>query len=265
MDWIETGRMDELGRVSTPVHHLDARAKLVVTMAFVGTVMSYGPYEVSALTPFLAYPLFLLARGRIPLRFVARKVLIAAPFALVVGMFNPLLDRQPVTPLGPWMVTGGWLSFASILLRFILCVGAALALVACTGIHRLTAGLTQLGVPRVFVNQLLFLYRYLFVITDQGSRMMRSVDLRLATPHSLRLTVYGSLIGHLLLRALDRAERIHQAMVARGFDGHIRVAVPPALQVQDWAFATSWLVFFAFARMHNLANVLGQAFTGGEP
>ncbi|HPG01028.1 MAG TPA: energy-coupling factor transporter transmembrane component T, partial [Kiritimatiellia bacterium] len=139
--------MDELGRMDTPAHRLDARAKAIVTFAFIAIVMSFPRYAISALTPFLLYPIALISWGHIPPRHILKKMLIAAPFALIIGIFNPLMDHQPMAAIGPIVITGGWLSFASIMLRFALTVGAALALVACTGMYRLAAGLEQLGVP----------------------------------------------------------------------------------------------------------------------
>jgi cobalt/nickel transport system permease protein len=256
-EWLEIGRLDELGRMDTPAHRLDARAKAIVTLAFIVVVMSFPRHEVSALTPFLLYPAAFLALGRIPVRHVLKKILIAAPFALVVGLFNPLLDRQPLVALGPLTVSGGWVSFASLLVRFVLTVGAALALVACTGLHRLGAGLAQLGVPRVFVVQLLFLYRYLFVVADEGGKMLRAVDLRSEGKRSVRFRVYGSLVGNLLLRSIDRAERVYRAMVSRGFDGEVRVLQRSAFRWPDLGFVCGWLAFFAVARVCNLADSLG--------
>lgn len=260
--WVDMGGMDELGRLDTPVHRLDARAKIVVTLAFLGVALSFPSHALSALTPLALYPLALLARGRIPMAPIVRKMLVAAPFALVVGLFNPLLDRAPMLHVGPWVVTSGWISFASIMLRFALTVGAALALVACTGMYRLGAGLERLGLPRIFVTQLLFLYRYLFVISAEGATMRRSVALRAAGARALPLRMYGSLVGHLLLRSLDRADRVHKAMVARGFDGEVRLRASPAPGRRDAAFVAGWLAYFAAARAWNLADLLGQALLG---
>jgi len=257
-DWIEIERMDELGRMDTPVHRLDARAKAVVTLVYIAIVMSFPRYALSALIPFLFYPVVLLSVGRIPVLHILKKILVAAPFAVVIGIFNPFLDRAPVAMIGPLMVTGGWVSFVSILFRFVLTVGAALALVACTGMYRLGAGLEQLGVPRVFVMQLLFLYRYLFVVANEGQKMLRSLALRSGGARTLRLRVYGSLVGHLLLRSMDRAERVHRAMVARGFDGEIRVLHKPRFRLSDWGFVGGGLLFFVVARVWNLAGGLGQ-------
>lgn len=258
----EVGVMDDLGRMDTPVHRLDARAKAVVTLVFIGVVMSFPRHALSPLTPFLVYPVALVALGRIPVRFLARKILIAAPFALVIGIFNPLLDREPVTTIGSVAISGGWLSFVSILFRFLLTVGAALALVACTGMNRLGAALERLGVPRVFVVQLLFLYRYLFVIADQAGKMKRSAEIR-SSGRSLRLRVYGSMIGHLLLRSMDRAERVYRAMVARGFDGEVRILRPSSFGWPDMLFVAGCILFFLSARLWNLADAFGRLLTRG--
>jgi len=254
--------MDELARRDTPARRLDARAKIIATLAFVVAVMSFPRHAVAALTPFAFYPLALIALGRIPPGFILKKVLAASPFAVAVGLFNPILDRAPAATLGPLVITGGWVTFASILLRFALTVGAALALVACTGMNRLGAALERLGVPRVLVVQLLFLYRYLFVTSDQAARMARGAALR-SGGRRPGLRVYGSMIGHLLLRSLDRAERIYRAMVARGFDGEIRVLEPSAFRRRDAAFVCGCLALFGSARAWNIAGAVGRLLTGG--
>jgi len=254
--WLSVGDMDRLGRMDSPVHRLDARVKAVVTLVFIGIVVSFPRYEVSALTPFLLYPVVLASAGGIPPRAIVRKLLVAAPFALIIGIFNPLLDREPMARIGSLAISGGWFSFASILLRFALTVGAALTLVACTGVYRLTAGLERLGMPRIFAGQVLFLYRYLFLLADQGSKMARAVELRsMGKPMGLR--VYASMLGQLLLRTMDRAARIHRAMVARGFDGEIRTLRTASIGRADLAFASAWLLWFAAARCWNLAAGLG--------
>jgi cobalt/nickel transport system permease protein len=140
------------------------------------------------------------------------------------------------------------------MLRFLLTVGAALTLIACTGMNRLGASLAQFGVPRVFVVQLLFLYRYLFVISNEGGKMFRSVELRSEKGHHLPLRVYGSLVGTLLIRSMDRAERVYRAMVARGFEGEIRVLRPSSFGWKDGVFVLGWLTFFSVARTWNLAE-----------
>ena len=264
-NWIEIGRMDELARLDTPVHRLDARAKVITTMAFIMAVMSFPRYEISALTPYFIYQLVLVFLGRIPPGYIMRKMLVAAPFALVIGIFNPFFDRSPAIVINSLVISGGWVSFVSIILRFLLTVGAALALVACTGMYRLVEGLERICLPRIFAVQLLFLYRYLFVVADEGARMMRSLELRTCGSVKLSCHVYGSLLGHLFLRSMGRAERIYRAMVARGFSGEIRGLRQTSSRPVDWMFLLGWITFFIVARKWNLAASLGGLVMGGVP
>ncbi len=255
--------MDDLGRMDSPIHRIDARAKIIATAAFVLAVMSFPRYEVSALMPLFAYPFALIAVGNLPAGYLLKKVAVAAPFALFVGIFNPLLDRQPMGMIGPVAISGGWFSFASIMVRFTLTVSAALALVACTGIHRLCAGLKMLGLPSPFVVQLLFLYRYFFVIGDEGLRMLRAAEMRSTGARTLAFQTYGTLIGHLLVRSMDRAQRIYRSMVSRGFDGEVRLLRREAPGWRDVAFACGWIAFFAFARSWDLAEFVGRWLSRG--
>lgn len=261
--WREIGQMDEFGRIDSPVHNLDPRAKAVTTIAFVATVMSFHRHEITALVPFLLYPVALLSAGRIPVGPVLRKVLLAAPFVFFVAVLNPLLERAPVASIGPIVITGGWLSFASILFRFVLTVGAALTLVACTGVQRLGAGLESMGVPYTLVTQILFLYRYLFLISDHGTRMFRSMELRSVGARTAPFHVRASLLGSLLLRSIDRAERVHLAMSSRGFDGRMRTLDALRFRASDALFVAGWVAFFAVARTWNLPLVLGDILAGG--
>lgn len=255
--------MDELGRMDSPIHRLDTRAQLLTCLGFVLVVMSYSRYEVAALMPLFLYPVILSVIGRLPFRVLVRKIIIAAPFALFVGMFNPLLDHHVEGVIGVYPLTGGWLSFISILIRFVLTVSAALILIACTGIHRLCEGAERMGAPRVFVVQLMFLYRYFFVIGDEGARMVRGVKMRSMGRHSLGLKTYGRLVGQLMMRAMDRAQRIYRTMVARGFEGEIHVLHQASWGWRETVFVVTWLGFFLSTRFYNIPVELGRWITGG--
>ena len=109
---------------------------------------------------------------------------------------------------------------ASILIRCALTVSTGLILVASTGFNPLCEGLTRLGLPQVFTTQLMLLHRYAVVLADEAARMSLARELR-ACGRAIPLAIYGPLLGHLLLRALQRAQRLHQAMLSRGFDGRL--------------------------------------------
>ncbi len=265
---LSLGAMDQMARGDTPVHRLDPRAKLLTVLAFILVTVSFGKYELSALLPLFLFPVTLAAAGRVPPGLIGRKLLFALPFVLFVGVFNPILDRAPVLALGGLAVSGGWVSFLSILLRSLLTLGAALALVAVTGMPALCAAMERFGAPRAFAVQLLFLYRYLFVLAEEAMRMALARDLRSfgrgRGRRGLGLRAAASLLGHLLLRTLDRAERVFHAMRSRGFSGQVRLLRPMRFRWGDLFFVLGWGAFFAAARAWNLPRLLGAALTGGN-
>lgn len=251
--------LDTMARGETWVHRLDPRAKLITTLLFLLTVVSVDKYAIAQLLPFLLYPVALIAIGGLPPRYFLRKIGVVAPFAILLGIFNPLLDRAVMLQLGPLAISGGWLSFTSLLVRFSLTVGTALVLIAMTSFNGLCLALESLRVPRLFVTQLLFLYRYLFVLVDEARRMTRARELRTFARRHPGLKTFGSMLGHLLLRAADRAERIHLAMRCRGFDGHIRLLTTPAFGAMDALFVLGWFSFFLLCRLFNIPGLLGGA------
>lgn len=261
---LEIGTLDDLARGQSPLHRLDPRAKVLTTMAFLFTVVSFGKHDVAALLPLTLYPVALAALGGIPGGVIFRRLLLASPFALCVAAFNPLLDRQILLHLGPLAISGGWLSFASIMLRFCLTVAAALTLIAVTGMNRTCEALERIGLPKVFAVQLAMLHRYIFVLVEEGARMARARGLRAFEGRGLGLASYAPLAGQLLLRAMDRAQRVHAAMLCRGFDGRFRSGAGASFGVKETMFVVGWAAFFILVRLYDLPALLGALLTMGR-
>jgi cobalt/nickel transport system permease protein len=260
---LDLDTLDSLGQGNSAIHRLDARAKLVVTLAFIIAVVSMDRHAVGDLLPFFLFPIVLVAVSGVPAGFVLRRIAMVAPFAVLVGAFNPLLDREVALSIGSVGISGGWLSFASILLRFALTIGAVLILVATTPVPSLGRAAEALGTPRVFVTQLLGLYRYLFLLSDEMHRVLRAYRLRMPDDRAPSWRVFAGILGQLLLRAVARARRVHEAMLCRGFDGGWRLLATPRMGSRDWLFMAGWMALFAALRLWFPARAVGEALVGG--
>lgn len=254
-------RLDLLAYGDSPLHRLDARAKVLVTAAFIVSVVSHGRYELAALLPFFVFPVVMVTAGNLPAFFIARKIVLLCPFVIIIGLFNPLLDRQPLFQLGSVPIPGGWVSFLSIIVRSTLTIGAAFALLGLTGFTAICQALERLGMPRVFAVQLMFLYRYIFVLTEEGNRATRARELRSFGRMGLGIRSFSSLIGHLLLRTWQRAERIHSAMLSRGFTGVFHVQRQQRFGAPELIFVLGWFALFILLRLLNVSHYLGRMVT----
>lgn len=254
----DISHMDTLASGNSVFHRLDPRAKLVTTLIFIGTVVSFGKYEISGMIPFIIFPVILITVGHLPVGYLTKKIIIVAPFAFFVGILNPFLDRTVLLEIYGYGISGGWISFFSIMMRFALTVGTALILISLTGFHSVCMALEKLGVPRPFVIQLLFLYRYIFVLIDEAAHMVRARALRSFGSKGNGIRPYGSMLGHLLLRTLDRAQRIHLAMCCRGFDGTLRILKPLNIGISEILFVTGWSSLFLAMRFFNIPQIIGS-------
>jgi cobalt/nickel transport system permease protein len=162
-------------------------------------------------------------------------------------------------------VSGGWVSFASLVMRATLTLSVVMLLLATTGLNGIAAAMERLGVPKVFTVQLLFLYRYIFVLAEEALRLTRARALRTFGSRGTGFRPYASLLGHLLLRTLDRAERIHQAMLARGFDGQVRLRRRLRFGTADLLFTLGWSALFVFMRIVDVPLFLGGIAMGVLP
>lgn len=255
------GSLNLLSLQDTPIHRIDPRSKIFVTILFIFITVSFSKYELSGMLPLIIYPVVIISLGRIPLRSVILKVLAVSPFAIAIGIANPFIDRQIIMNIGGFGISGGTVSFISILMKFALTVGTALTLVATTGFETMCAGLIRFKIPKVFAVQLLFMYRYIFVLFDETLRMIRAHSLRSFRTYP-DIKILGSLIGQLLLRSLNRAERIHNAMISRGFDGDIRIMKEMKMQWPDYSYIIIWCMFFFLCRLYNLPQALGSLIIG---
>ena len=135
-------------------------------------------------------------------------------------------------------------------------------MIAVTGFTAVCQALEQLGMPRVFAVQLHFLYRYIFVLTEEVARVSRARELRSFGGAGLGIRPYSSLTGNLLLRTWELAERLHMAMLARGFSGEFHALHATRFGGKELVFLLGWSGVFLALRLWNVSGVMGAFMTG---
>jgi len=245
----------------TIFHKIDPRAKLLVTIIFIGMVLSYHKYEVISLIPFFSYPLIFILGGKIPFKLVFKRALLVSPFVLLIAIFNPFLDRAALYTLNGLEISGGLVSFFSIILRFFLTISSIIILLASTKFETFCFSLQKLKAPSIFVVQLLLMWRYIFVLLEETARMVRAYFLRnFNLKKGIKFRIYIYILGNLLLRSLARAQRIYLAMLSRGFQGKIMIIDDQKFGVREIFYVSGWTLFFVGLRFLNLPYKMGLLF-----
>jgi cobalt/nickel transport system permease protein len=229
--------VERWSRTASPLHAIDARAKFGALLFFLIAVSTTPP---PAQVAFAAYVVLLgLAAivSRLPLVGLLERASLVLPFSATFAAIT-------------WWSGNPWSALA-LLEKSFLSGFAALLLIGTTPLPQLVGALDSLGAPRTLLLVIQFLYRYLFVISEQGQHMRLAARSRqgLARGGVSRFRAAGGALAVLFARSSERADGIYQAMLARGFQGRFPLSAPQAFSFSDGLFLVFAVVLCAATRI----------------
>jgi cobalt/nickel transport system permease protein len=222
----------------TLVHRLPPQCKLLAAAGFAVAVVA-TPRE--RFWAFGVHALLLVAVAvvaRVPAAFVARRMVIEVPFVLFAVAIPIIGTGERVEVLGaPLSVEGLWAAW-NILAKATLGVVASILLAATTEPRMMLLGAERLRLPRLLVQIATFMLRYLDVILDQMGRMRIARESRGFVARDIRQApVLARSAGALFIRSYERGERVHLAMLSRGYTGVMPVIRESPASARDWGTA----------------------------
>jgi cobalt/nickel transport system permease protein len=192
-------------RLENPMARLPAELKLGAALVIiVGTVIVppqwVGWFAGAGLLVILAV-LF----SRIPLVFLLKRLAWLSPLILSVALVNAL---QPAAR-GSWVIVA---------VRSTLCLLTVILVSNTTPFSKILRVLKRVRVPGLLITTIALMHRYLFVLTSEAERMARARASRtFVRDRRARWQTLSTVVGRLFVRASERAERIYDAMCARGW------------------------------------------------
>lgn len=232
-------RIERWSRTDSPVHRRHAAARILATLAFLISIATFrdatfrrGPLAVWFL--FFALLVLTIVAARLPVFALLKVAAAVLPFALCFAVVTAL--------------SGDRVLAAQLVIRSYLSALAALLLVATTPMPELIAGLEWLRAPRFLMQVMQFLYRYLIVLVAEATAMAQARAARAGTLRTLQLRQAAGAAGVLFARSYARAEAIHRAMLARGFEDRLPVFSKARFTLSDTVFVAGAVVLAAGIR-----------------
>lgn len=218
--------LERWSRGSSPLHQRDARAKILALLVLL-VVIATAQRQVPLLALLLSALLIAAAKwARLPAWGALARAAVILPFTMVFGVIC-WLAGDPARGL-------------SLVLKSYVSALAVLLLVATTPLPNLLRGLEAMGIPPFLLMVAQFLYRYLFVISEEAQHMRKAAAARAPalrfTGGSVRFRAAAGALAVLFARSYGHAVEIHRAMLARGFRGVFRPLETPRFAVRDAAF-----------------------------
>lgn len=203
----------------TRLHRASPRAKLIALVVFAVVVVATPREWFAAFAFYAAVVIGMLAASRIRPRTVLRRMVIEVPFVVFAALMPFVATGPRIDVAGLSLSIAGLWGAWGLLVKATLAVLAATVLVETTEPRRIVLALESLRLPRQLTSIMAFMLRYLEVIVDESARMKTAREARgfsARGPRSWRVLAAG--VGSLFVRSHGRGERVHLAMLARGYE-----------------------------------------------
>jgi len=206
----------------SPIHRAEPQHKILVLVGFVLLVVATPREWFAAYLVHLALLGVVVAISRVPVGYLLKRLVVEIPF-VVFALLMPFIALGPrIDVLGISVSEAGLLAGWGLLVKGTLGVLASLTLAATTEPADVLRGLERLRMPDLIVQIMGFMIRYLDVVSAELGRMMTAMRSRGCDPRRPRhWPVLGKTLGALFIRSYERGERIHLAMLSRGYTGKL--------------------------------------------
>lgn len=248
-------------RKNTDIHPLSI---LLVTICYIGVTASFGNYDMPKLFSMI---IFLIAGGilyDISLKNSFRRLKYILLFPLFLGAANLVLDRQILWYLGKIPITSGMVSMVTLFIKGVFMVYATYFMIIRIGIEGLCLAMRAIHVPGILITQITLSYRYIIVLLREMERMWTSYHMRAPGQKGIQIKAWGSFLGLLFLRSMERADNIYHSMLLRGYQENVGIPAAKGKYSlgKSTAYVLFWVMIFVCLRKVPLFYLLGEKMSG---
>jgi len=235
--------IDKHSGIDSCIHRLDPRIKVIAFFVVIFFAVFTEP------TAFITFALYgvliavLILLSKIPPWFILKRSLVIIPFVLMVAVFIPFFKHGEIAggySFGTLKLTvtySGLMILWNVLIKAYLSILSMILLITSTRFSDLLKAFEKLKCPNIFIMVFSFMYRYIFVITDEFMKMKQAKEARsIDVSKWFHIKVLANMIGVLFIRTYERGENVYLAMCSRGFNGRIRTIDNSELTPRDFCF-----------------------------
>jgi len=256
----DIGYLDDLAQMDSPIQKLNSLAKFIVTISFIIITVSFNKYDLTGIISMFIYIYIIYMIAGIDISLSIKKLWMALPLIIGVGIVNPFIDKEVITTLFNIPITGGIISMTTLILKGIFTLNASFILIATTSIDRICLSLRKIKVPSIMVSLILLTYRYIHVMMKEVSIMTMAYHLRAPNQKGINISSWGSFLGQLFLRSIDTATELYESMKLRGYNGEFNYVTDEKMTIKDIVYMIASILVFIIFRVYNIAYLIGSIF-----
>lgn len=251
-------KIDRSGKKDKFVNNIHPVVKVLLTILYIVLLMSINKYNLITTLAMSLYILLLSIIADISIVEMFRKFKVIFGLLFIVAIFNPFFDTQILGYIGLVPITGGIISMITLVLKGYFAVISSLILIYTTTIENICMALKMLHVPNILITIVMLTYRYIILFLKEVQRIWTAYTLRAPGQKGVNYRVWGSMIGSMLIRSIDRAQVVYQSMELRGFDVDSFFVEKHKFNKKDIIYLLACIAFILMIRFAPVFQIVGS-------
>lgn len=233
---------------------------VLVTIFYLLTVVSFPACHLTGLAGMVLYLLVQMIWHEVSPGTMCKRVWPVILLTGAVGIVNPVLNREVCVMMGDLAVTCGMMSMLTLMIKGMFCVAASYILSVTIGMGQICHALRLLHIPDEIVTVIMLMHRYLMVLMKAVGRLQQAYRLRAPDQKGLQFKTWGSFVGLLFMRSVDRAQEVYESMKLRGFQGRMQVSSLNSSMGKSILYVLLWGISFFLLRIFPVFHIVGNFF-----
>lgn len=244
------------------INQIHPLIKLVTTIFYIVVTVSFDRYDIYGVLAMFIYPFAIFLLADLSVKNAFYRLRIVLPLVCFIGILNPFFDTQLINVAGV-EIRAGLLSMLTLMIKGVFTVLASYLLIATTSIDKICYAMKIVHLPSIFVTEIMLIYRYISLLLSEANKMTQAYSLRAPGQKGVTFKVWGSLAGQLLLRSLNRADNVYEAMCLRGYDGGANSYLTGdriELKISHILYIIVWITVIITVRYVRIFEIIGGVF-----
>lgn len=256
----EVHSIDQSSNSNTYLNRIHPLIKLIITVIYIILLTSINKYNLMTTLAMGIYLIIISIIGNLSIKDCFKRLKVVFVLLLVLGLANPILDRNVIGYIGRIPITSGLISMITLVLKGMFAIIASYFLILTTSIESICSSLKMIHIPDILITVFMLIYRYIIVFLKEVQRIWIAYSLRAPRQKGVNFRVWGSMIGSLMLRSIDTAQTVYESMELRGFNPDTFFVVKEKINKKSIIYFTYCLALILIIRFIPIFNLIGNIF-----
>ena len=252
--------IDKITNSESFLYRIHPLAKLLVTFCYIVLLTSINIYFLENTLAMGIYIILISIIGNLSIKRSIKRLKILFIILFLIGIANPILDRNVVIYIGILPITTGLISMITLFLKGFFAVISSYFLIETTGIEGICYALKMLHIPNILITVFMLIYRYIIVFLNELKKIWTAYSLRSPNQKGFNYKVWGSMIGNLIIRSMDKAQDVYESMELRGFNPDTYFIKEQRIDNVSFIYLSLGIIFIFAIRYIPIFELIGNIF-----